>query len=241
MLLFGYELKKIFGKLRLFTLGCFAINLLGVSSLWSYSNSESVVHSALYSTYLPNLTLECAILALLLTHSLIGFEYSNRTENVVYSTATGRKCLCHKLAAAVAAVLIYSGLLFCATIAAYFIMGGTNTDWSLFAKVIPISFGIILLFALFAFAAGLAIRNPWVAVIMSASINTAWVGVVMNFPDEPLLRLPLMGLVISQKAWYTDFNGTLPHFELIGFALTGIVLTASCLLAYKIFRRRDIL
>jgi ABC-type transport system involved in multi-copper enzyme maturation permease subunit len=243
MLLFWYELKKIIGKMRLFVLGCLGLNLLGVSPLWRLDHSidRNVVSlGPLFGAYLPNLTLECAVIALLLTHFIIGYEYSNHTESTVYSTAIGRKCLHYKFAASVCGVFMYSIALFAVSLAAYFIRSKKNIylPLPLFYKILAVSAGVILLFILFAFAVGAVIRNPWAAAITSISVNVAWVGVILNFLDDVLLRLPPMGLLASQKVWFTDVFGR--NFELNGLILSGVCLVAMCVLTYKIFRRRDI-
>jgi len=237
MLLFWYELKKTIGKLWLFVLGCFGLNLLGIGLLWRF-DGDSGSSGSLFGAYLPSLTLECAIIALLLTHFIIGYEYANHTENTMYSTAIGRKCLHYKFAASVCAVFVYSIVLFGASLTAYFIIGEINPDWLRFFKTLVFSAGVILLFVLFAFAVGVAIRNPWAAMITSISVNAAWVGVVLNFPYEAPLRLPPMGLLYSQKDWFTDRFGH--NFELRGLILSGIVMTLLYFSSYKIFRRRDI-
>jgi ABC-type transport system involved in multi-copper enzyme maturation permease subunit len=237
MLLFRYELKKTAGKTRLFLLGCFLLNIMGADSI-SRGFDRGVETRELFGRYLPNITLECAVVTLLVTHLLTGFEHASRTESVVYSTATGRKILLYKLAAAVCSSFLCSILLFGASLAAYFAKNGINTDWPLLAKVLPLIFALLTLFALIAFAAGTVIRNPWAAAITSFGVNAAWLGVMMNFPEKSLLHLPPMGLLISQKSWFTGVHGR--HFELLGFALSGMSLIAICFAAYRLFGRREI-
>ena len=237
MLLFWYELKKSTGKLWLFVSGCFLLNILGADSI-SRNLDNAVRSSDLFSRYLPNISLECVITSLLLTHFIIGYEYSSNTEGVVYSAAIGRKSLIYKLAASIAAALIYSIALLGASLAVYFIMRGISTDWSLFAKVLFLSFGLILLFVFIAFTIGTTIRNPWAAAITSVGANVLLTGLVMNFQDLHSLRLQPMGLLMSQKSWFSGVHGK--DFELWGFAMSGIALIILCYWAYQIFRRRDI-
>jgi len=237
MLLFRYEFEKTKGKMWLFVLGCFLLNIMGADSI-SRGFDSTVSRSDLFSRYLPNVVLECAIIALLITHILIGFEHSSRTENVVYSTVTGRRVMLYKLAAAICSAFMYSAVLLGASLAAYFTWNRANTDWILLAKIIPLIFVLILLFVLIAFAVSAVVRNAWVAAVISVGINVAWLGVMMNFPDERLLRLPPMGLLVSFKSWFTGVHGE--YYELFGFTLSGTILIGLCFSTYQLFRRRSI-
>ncbi|GHU87407.1 hypothetical protein FACS1894202_01630 [Clostridia bacterium] len=237
MVLLRLEIKKAANKMWPLVFACFCLNILGAGSI-SRSIDSEITLSSLFGRYLPNITLECVIITLLLTHFIIGYEHSYHTENLVYSAKVGRKCLLYKLAAAVCLTFVYSITLFSASLAAYFIKGGVNNDWLLFAKVLPLSFALILLFVLFAFTVGTLIRNPWAATIITISVNVLWLGIVMNSPDIHKLRLPPMGLLVSQKSWFTNIHGT--NFELLGLAFSGVILTILCYSAYLIFRRREI-
>jgi len=237
MLLLRYELGKMKGKMRLFVLGCFLLNIMGADSI-SRSFDSGVKTSDLFSRYLPNITLECAIAALLITHILLGFEHSSHTENVVYSTATGRRIMLYKLAAAICSSFACSVVLLGASLTAYFAWNRANTDWLLLAKVIPLIFVLILLFVLIAFSVGTIIRNAWIAAAVSVGINVAWLGIMMNFQEERILRLPPMGLLVSQKSWFTGVHGS--NYELLGFTLSGAALIGLCIATYRLFRRRSI-
>lgn len=179
-----------------------------------FGDNTYMRHKKLFGSVMTALSREGVLLAVLAMLFAIGHENINRTEQVVYSTKTGRRIAAKKFMAAVVAGVCAYLLLTALTLALYFALTdykgvwGSNVSscfngimdivtgfrpfatWQSFTvlsyllAVIGLSLGVILCFSLAGFAAGSLIRNSYAVMIMLFIIGVLCVAVPMILPND---------------------------------------------------------
>ncbi|SHI23043.1 hypothetical protein SAMN02745823_03668 [Sporobacter termitidis DSM 10068] len=161
------------------------------------------MHKQLFGGVMKWLTTEGLLIAALVTLLSVGFENICRTDQLVYSTKTGRRVLRKKLPAAVLTGLAAYLLLVAVTLPVYLLMNHYGGIWgssvsSVFnyvfdyicgqkpfitwqsytvityiPAVIAASAGLILCFALLAFVIGVLLKNSYVGFVVFIIIDAA--------------------------------------------------------------------
>jgi len=243
----------------------------GDSMTLYFAESTPRQHEALFRVTMGLLLFQVIILATLIILLSIGYENSYKTNFVVYSTKTGRKIIRHKLIAGVVISLGAYILLTTITLAFYLTlnpMGGiwgssvssgfniirdgamtrpfvtwhSLTVFEYLLASIGISIGLILCFALIAYAVSLLIKNTYIGLLVIVAIN----GLLLIIPSHSpfamvnfiIVKSPIC-LVVLHDLWFTDggMDVILPHFETIGVIGSLVILAPISMLSTLRFKR----
>ena len=233
-------------------------------------------HEMLFSALMGALLFQGILLAALIMLLSLGYEHSAKTELVVYATKTGRRVNRAKFMAGASAGLSAYALLAAVTLTVYLNLNPMGGSWgssvssgfnfvrcmlgprpfvtwhgfTVFTYMLAslgVSVGIVLCFALMAYAAGLWIRNSYIAFLILALINFASVtlpGIVFGATMPAfILALSPIWLSLQQGMWFTDGGSNIlwAHFETIGAIVSLVLLAVICVWSSARFRVRDLL
>jgi len=239
------------------------------------------MHQLLFKNLMGWLIIEGVLISALLVLLSLGYENSNKTENIIYSTKTGRNILRTKFAASISAGLGVYLLLAIITFVIYFILNDYSGIWgssvssifnyrydiiaglrpfvtwhshsvfTYFLAMIGMSIGLIVSFALMAFAIGIMIKNSYISFFVFLIINAGIVAIPLMIPNTTLIShfiryysmLSPVWLWLKHNLWFTDGDvDTLwKYFETTGLCVSILTLTALSILAAIRFKRRDII
>jgi hypothetical protein len=232
-------------------------------------------HEILFSILLRLIIAEGCVLALFLALLSSGFENINGTEMTAYASKIGRRLYVPKLAASVTAVVVCLVVLLAVSLAIFFarfdfsgvwgdnVSSGFNgavghyglpfTTWhsftvgGYFLATLLAAFALALVFALFAFAIGLFLRNSYAAIVTAIAALAALFLLFKASPIGSLWRgvfgFTPVSLVWQSPAWFTEGCEDViwANFETIGLAAALAVTAALLLFAAKIFKKRELL
>jgi len=233
-------------------------------------------HEMLFSIVMGALLFQGILLAALIMLLSLGYEHSAKTEFVVYSTKTGRRVNRAKFIAGIAAGLAAYAFMAAVTLTIYlnlnpmggiwdssvssgfnfvrcmlgprpFVTWHSFTVFTYLLASLGVSAGIVLCFALMAYAAGLWIRNSYIAFLILALINLALMtlpGIVFGATIPTfILALSPIWLSLQQSMWFTDGGANIlwAHFETIGVIFSLALLTAICVWSSARFKGRNLL
>lgn len=173
-------------------------------------------HQQLFNGLMGCLLIEGIPVAVLLALFSVGYENNHRTENIVYSTKTGRHILRSKITASISAGLGAYALLALFTFLIYFSVNEYGSIWgssvssvfnyrydyiagyrpfvtwhsfsvlTYFLATLGMSAGMILCFSLIAFSIGVLIRNNYIGFLVLIAINAF----LVVFPSQIPNTLP---------------------------------------------------
>ncbi|MCL1884481.1 MAG: hypothetical protein FWF81_12130 [Defluviitaleaceae bacterium] len=270
----GLSERLMRNKYERFQYAAYARQAAGDSMTLYFAEITAWRHEALFEITMGLLLFQGAVLATLIMLLSIGYESNAKTELVVYSTKVGRNINRHKLIAGVAVSFVAYILLAAITLALYFMlnpMGGTwgssvssgfnfirdgmmtrpFVTWHSFTVFeyllasIGISVGLVLCFALMAYAIGLLIKNSYVGFLVIIALK----GVLLLLPSySPFMMLNLtitktpICLVILRGQWFTDGGANViwPNFEIVGVIGSLVVLAIISLWSVSRFKVRNL-
>lgn len=174
-------------------------------------------HDFLFGGVMKWLLTEGILFAALVTLLSVGFEYINKTDQVVYASRKGRKLVVQKLSASLLIGLGAYLLLTIFTLLVYFSLNSYDgiitssvssvfnyindilvgmrpfTTWYSFTvftyllAVIAASAGLILSFVLMAFTIGVLIKNSYIGFVVFLIINAMFIALLSNLPNDKLI------------------------------------------------------
>lgn len=209
---------------------------------------------------------EAAVFAMLIAVKCGGYEFSEGTAQIVYSTKKGRSLCVAKLLAAVAiseaflaSVLLISFTVLFAAYPCFNLLNSPLIVLDQYTIIIPwasftvlqyllasIALGAVLtaLFALLGYAVWGFVRNIYIACAGSFTLCAVMFFGTLVLPPIPALRLfglsnPVMLLCNLPGHWFALSKSSvpLPWFECVSAALWAVLLTACVLLALRKLRR----
>jgi hypothetical protein len=233
-------------------------------------------HQMLFRTVMGALLFQGILFAGLSMLLSLGYEHSAKTEFVVYATKTGRRINLAKFIAGVAAALVAYALISIVTLTVYLTLNPIGGSWgssvssgfnyircvmgnrpfvtwhgftvfSYLLAALGASVGVVLCFSFMAYAAGLIIRNSYIAFLVFALFNFALVtlpGIIFGATlPTYIIALSPIWLALQQGMWFTDGgpNVLWAHFETVGIIGSLVVLAALCFWSSARFRRRNLL
>jgi hypothetical protein len=169
-------------------------------------------HHQLFNGLTGCLLIEGAFISVLLVLLAVGYENNHRTENIVYSTKTGRHILRSKIMASTSAGLGAYAILALFTFLVYFSLNEYGEVWSssvssvfnyrydfiagnrpfvtwhsfsvltYFLAMLGMSAGVILCFSLMAFGIGILIRNNYIGFLVFLAVNAIFVVIPLQIP-----------------------------------------------------------
>jgi hypothetical protein len=169
-------------------------------------------HQELFNGLMGWLLIEGILISTLLVLLSVGYENSHKTENIVYSTKTGRHILRSKITASISAGLGAYALLALFTFLVYFSVNEYGSVWgssvssvfnyrydvvagyrpfvtwysfsvlTYFLAMQGMSAGLILCFSLMAFGIGVLIRNHYIGFLVLLTVNAAIVVIPSQIP-----------------------------------------------------------
>lgn len=189
------------------------------------------MHQLLFKNLIGWLIIEGILISVLLILLSLGYENSNRTESVVYSTKTGRNILRAKFAASISTGLGVYLLLAIITFVIYFSVNDYSGIWgssissvfnyrydmiagirpfvtwhshsvfTYFLVTVCMSVGLIFVFALMAFIVGIMIRNSYISFFIFLTINTLMVAIPVRISNGTLISYYIKYYSILSPVW----------------------------------------
>lgn len=228
-------------------------------------NGEEYLHELLFRQLWLILG-EAAVFAVLIAVKCGGYEFSEGTVQVVYSTKKGRRLCVTKLLAAIsiseaflAAVLLISFAVLFTVCPCFDLLNSPLIILGQYTIIIPwasftvlqyllasIALGAVLtaLFALLGYAVWGLVLNIYIACACSVTLCAVMFFGTLVLPPVPALRLfglsnPVMLLCNFPGHWFALSKSSvpLPWFECVSAALWAVLLTAFVLLALRRLRR----
>ena len=270
----GMPARLMGEKYRRFQYAVDARRQAGDSMTLYFAGATHVQHQRLFGYTMGLLLFQGVALASLMMLLSVGYEQASKTDYIVYATKVGRRVNRHKLVAGVVSALGAYGFLAAITLAVYFAanpMGGTwgssvssgfnyirdgfatrpfvtwfgFTVWQYLLGIIGVSVGLVICFALMAYAVGLVVRNSYIGLLVVVGIN----GVMFVLPFfSPMVMLNYVlasspvWLVLTRALWFTDGGANVlwPHFEIWGVGVSFVVLVLVAVLVGRRFYQVDV-
>jgi hypothetical protein len=113
-------------------------------------------------------------------------------------------------------------------------------------STIGISFGLVLCFALMGYITGTLINNSYIGFLVLVLLNFATVGVADQIfgANMPLFVISLspIWLAFQRNMWFTDGGSSIlwAHFETVGVMGSLAVLAVLCVLAWRLFKIKNL-
>ena len=189
------------------------------------------MHQLLFKNLMGWLIIEGVIISVLLVLLSLGYENSNKTENVIYSTKTGRNILRAKFTASISAGLGAYLLLCIITFVIYFSVNEYSGIWgssvssifnyrydiiaglrpfvtwhshsvfTYFLATIGMSIGLIFSFCLMAFAIGISIKNSYISFFVFLIINAVMVAMPVMISNTTLVSYFIRYYSMFSPVW----------------------------------------
>ena len=182
----------------------------------AHASATAHMHKTLFDTIIGWLIIEGMILSILIALFSAGFEKTNETEGIVFTTQTGRNVQINKLAASLVVGLGSYLLLTFVTLLAYFIVHDYSTLWqsyvsnifnyrndiiagyrpfvtwqshtilSYLLSKIGITLGLLVSFILSTFIVEMVIRNSYISFLIILIINAIFIVLPMVLSNSTL-------------------------------------------------------
>lgn len=182
----------------------------------AHASATAHMHKTLFDTIIGWLIIEGMILSILIALFSAGFEKTNETEGIVFTTQTGRNVQINKLAASLIVGLGSYLLLTFVTLLAYFIVHDYSTLWqsyvsnifnyrndiiagyrpfvtwqshtilSYLLSKIGITLGLLVSFILSTFIVEMVIRNSYISFLIILIINAIFIVLPMVLSNSTL-------------------------------------------------------
>ncbi|GHU43469.1 hypothetical protein FACS1894111_09110 [Clostridia bacterium] len=187
-----------------------------------FAGSTYGQHHKLFFSVMRSIIIEGVLLSVLIVLFSIGYENSNRIEDIVYSSKAGRPIVMKKLIAVVVTGIFFYLLLLGASLGLYFSVNDYSGIWqsnvsssfngigdiimgfrpfltwhnftvlSYLFATIGVSLILILCFSLMGFVAGICIRNSYVGFFALFFVNALLVTVTAILPPDSYFLFTLM-------------------------------------------------
>ena len=196
-----------------------------------FAGATYYMHQLLFKDLMGWLIVEGVLISALLVLLSIGYENSNKTENIVYSTKTGRNILRSKFAASISAGLGAYLLLAMVTFVIYFSMNDYSGIWgssvssifnyrndiiagvrpfvtwhsysvfTYFLATMAMSIGLICSFTLMAFIIGTMIQNSYISFFIFLIINALMIAIPLVMSNTTLFSYYVKYYSMLSPVW----------------------------------------
>lgn len=236
---------------------------------WSFLNTYRMHHN-LFVTEMKTLTLQSVLLIALVTAFITNYEFSNKTQLVIYSTKKGRKLTLYKGMASLIGSLLIIVLLFGSTLTAYFIVYDYSAIWHVpissvfnwdgilpyitwweiplwlyFIFAISILSIVLLIVCALTFIIGIFLKNTYFTWCVCILLLVSMFVVPLFFTNSTaqwLMHFNITLLLLNPDKYFD--GGTsfmmMQYHELYTLILWGSISILGSVLAIRYFNRKDV-